>query len=88
MADWRPIKTAPKDGSPMLMWLATPISRNRSVEGITANTAIGFWLEGGWKSIECEDCGAMGSTLTGWMNDWQWIDINPTHWMPLPESPK
>ncbi len=90
---WRLIKTGPRDGSPMLMW-APDYRSTRQMPydhgslGLAEHTAIGFWLKGRWVTIECEDQGSMGSTQTGWMESFEWVDINPTHWMPLPEPPK
>lgn len=87
MSEWQPIETAPKDGSPVLLFLKKAVDRNYSVRGICDFHAIGFWLYGGWKSIEVEDCGTMGGELTGWMSDWVSLDLEPSHWMPLPEPP-
>lgn len=85
---WKPIDTAPKDGTAILLWCArAPRDRNYTVIGYCDNYALGFWAYGGWKSIEVEDCGGMGGELTGWMPDWTPIDLEPTYWMPLPESP-
>lgn len=85
--NWQPIETAPKDGRPLLMWLAEPIDRHYEVPGLSSNTAIGFWCEGNWVSIECEDNGFCGSSATGWMTSWEWIKIDPTHWTEM-EPPK
>lgn len=86
MSDWQLIETAPKDGSAILLWTSR-IERNYTVQGLCDNHAIGFWEHGRWQSIEVQDCGTMGSELTGWMEDWCPIDVQPTHWMPLPDAP-
>lgn len=71
----------------MWMWCAEPIARHNQPPGLAEHTAIGFWLENSWRSIECEDQGTMGSSQTGWMSHFEWIVINPSHWMPM-EPPK
>ncbi len=86
--DWNPIESAPKDGSPILLYCEDPVERHHQVEELADNLAIGFWLEGAWRSVDCEDNGSMGSSATGWMEDWRWVKVNPTHWMPIPEAPK
>lgn len=88
MSDWLPIESAPKDGTPMLLWLKKAPDRNYSVKGVCDNHAIGFWLHSRWSSIEVEDCGTMGGEMTGWMSDWASLDLSPTHWMPLPPAPR
>lgn len=89
MSAWKPINSAPKDGSPILLWCPEKIDRREEVPGLSANTAIGFWLEGAWRSIEGEESGgSMGSSRTGWMSgSWEWIEVTPTHWMEMPDPP-
>lgn len=87
MSAWQTIETAPKDGTPLLLWLKKPVDRNYSVRGICDLFAIGFWMYDRWQSIEVEDAGSMGGEMTGWMSDWCSLDLVPTHWMPLPEQP-
>ena len=88
MSEWQPIESAPKDGTAILLLLAKEPDRNYSVIQIAPDHAIGFWQYGCWKSIEVEDCGSMGGELTGWMPDWVSLDLEPTHWMPLPARPR
>jgi hypothetical protein len=88
MSEWQTMDNAPKDGTPMLMWLGKPIDRNYQVQDFCPNFAIGFWMYQRWQAIEVEDCGSMGGEYTGWMPDWCCLDIKPTHWMPLPEGPE
>jgi hypothetical protein len=87
MSEWRPIETAPKDGSAMLLYADTEY-RYYSVADIAPGIVIGFWMHGRWESIETQDCGSMGGEETGWMSDICPFDVSPTHWMPLPEAPK
>jgi hypothetical protein len=84
---WQPIETAPRDGSAILLWLKSAPDRNYIVMGICDNHAIGFWQYDRWQSIEVEDAGSMGGEMTGWMSDWCSLDLNPSHWMPLPTAP-
>jgi hypothetical protein len=88
--NWHPIETAPKDGTFILVYLAErPEQRYWDSWHIYMTPyTIGFWLHGKWKSIETKDCGTMGSDETGWMDDIVPIDINPSHWMPIPEPPE
>tara|TARA_Y100000310_G_C20458102_1_gene704018 strand:- start:281 stop:538 length:258 start_codon:yes stop_codon:yes gene_type:complete len=80
---WQPIKTAPKDGTAVLIhrniWPGTKSGFSESCKG--HNTYVAEWwgdppnnLEGCWMcfmdTIEDPDC-----------------PIKPTHWMPLPDPP-
>lgn len=87
---WQPIETAPRKGRPLPLGCpAGRLARDRNYEvrDLCDQVAIGFWLHGGWKSLEVEDCGTMGSEWTGWTADWVSIDLEPTHWMRLPTPP-
>lgn len=87
MSEWQTIESAPKDGTAVLLLLTSRPDRNYTVQGICDEYAVGFWIYGHWKSIEVEDCGSMGGELTGWMSDYVSIDLEPSHWMSLPEPP-
>jgi len=73
---WQPIETAPKDGTDILgmyMHIETQIVHNI------------FWLdneyepdENGWWTYEYSEVSRMK------LEDW----MTPTHWMPLPDTPK
>lgn len=88
MNEWQPIETAPKDGTPLLLALSRKPDRNYMVYDICPRHAIGLWQHGRWQSIEVEDCGSMGGEETGWMPDCVCLDLDPTHWMPLPKPPE
>ena len=86
MTEWRPIETAPRDGTPVLLYIPGENSWNR-LDG-TPDMVVGIWtnfsMETGWFS----DCGDVdqGYESTGayFVHDTH----NPTHWMPLPSPPK
>jgi hypothetical protein len=74
VTEWFPIKTAPKDGSTVILG------------GADCGTGEGFWHDGsecyghrggaGW-FWECDRSGLLTASNTC-----------PTHWMPLPAAPK
>lgn len=73
--DWQPIETAPKDGSPILVFCET-LRRDRDAVYVCRWTTPlkidiysggpGYWVEAGGE---------------------QYAEYKPTHWMPLPEPP-
>lgn len=78
---WQPIKTAPKDGTEVLLWCrcawrdATGFVDKGSFR-MDANASPGDsaeWLKDDYDDYSC----GMAST-----------PLNPTHWMPLPEPPE
>lgn len=85
---WQSINTAPKDGTPILLWLRRPVDRHYVASDKCPLTAIGFWDQHEWVSVETEDCGSMGGEYTGWMTDYQCLSVDPSHWMPIPAPPK
>lgn len=81
--NWQPIETAPRDGTPILIWQPDADAyfgprnswRNKHADPMQyfddARWAIGYWRpwpNGGW--------GNRNATV-----------VNPTHWMPLPPPP-
>ena len=85
--EWQPIKTAPKDGTPIIVYTGEKVDRNWQSSGICDHYAIAIWEYGNWCTIECEDCGMMNGEMTGWMEDWQHIRIEPICWCPLLPPP-
>lgn len=73
--NWRPIETAPKDGTRLLLCNAS----HDSVE-------VGFWDKGFyWTSRNGFD----GEWTNGYCDEYERdVVLKPTHWMPLPEPPK
>lgn len=97
--EWRDIATAPKDETPVLLWLAEPISRRgvgwkkqapcpQITIGLWGSTDPDYGRHDQWVPIETEDCGSMGGEMTGWMAHDERIPVEPTHWMPLPPAPE
>jgi hypothetical protein len=97
MTQWRPIETAPRDGTPLLLYCPGVTSWNRKigmpdiVVGLWEDKlgSISFdggktWHSGGWFS----DIGDVdqGYESTGAYFEHEWL--RPTHWMPLPAGPE
>lgn len=84
--EWRPIETAPKDGTEILIyrngWQEAPRAKWGDHEGEADDGEIiifgGWFLASEWQTYGCED------GFLGWNED---ADVMPTHWMPLPASP-
>lgn len=82
---WQPIETAPKDGTPVLLFV--PVQELRHYSGasqfIEAITAVGRWYAGG--HFQGDDAG-----WDVWPDDRgpTFPPEHPTHWMPLPQEPK
>lgn len=76
MTDWKPIESAPKDGTEIIVM-------HVHIETQIVNNA--FWIE---DDEYPQDTGWWSYTLSEvsrtQLNDWQ----TPTHWMPLPPPPK
>lgn len=85
MTDWKPIETAPRDGSEVLLfepgmdaayWMAM------ETEGFTfpANSGrvVGRFYDNNWVSHAAE---------AGWDGSVEPAPLRPTHWMPLPSPP-
>lgn len=73
---WRPIETAPKDGSDVLLG-------ELYADG-SMIMAVGMWWANCW--------GALGNQALILQNGSPLfmipLEINPTHWMPLPDAPE
>lgn len=82
MSDWKLIESAPKDGTPILLY-----HKNIGV-------VCGWWTENksypwafvdGTERYEPEECGDGIPDLISY-NAFH-IQFGPTHWMPLPQPP-
>ncbi|CAB4145767.1 hypothetical protein UFOVP1204_66 [uncultured Caudovirales phage] len=91
--NWQPIETAPKDGTPVLLWLDPPLHSNDCwswipfgeicvVTGWTTDTE---YRDGSYE-WNCGFCRESSADSYGYTFPLQ-IDVTPTHWMPLPTPP-
>ena len=71
--EWRPIETAPKDGT----WVLLGSNGTDSSSGTWVTQ--GYFYDEGWRG-ETTDDGAPGYCVLH--------DSQPTHWLPLPTPPK
>ncbi len=69
---WQPMETAPRDGTPILMFLAVP-----SKQAVGAGSAP-------VTQMVCGDLTGPGNLITSLVGD----VVRVTHWMPLPPPPK
>jgi hypothetical protein len=82
---WQPIETAPKDGTPVLVyWPCIEIDEDGDVTGkVLADpglVGVSQNAHGGWEDPECLNA-------VGYHFDDLWEYGAPTHWMPLPTAP-
>ena len=70
---WQPIETAPKDGTPVLIWM------KYGSQAVTAEWRGGRWraVWDGWSVIESE---------SDFGTECREVEV-PTHWMQLPAPP-
>jgi len=69
---WQPIETAPKDNTPLLLY-------NKIDDGL-------HYIEVGyWETYLCWS-GPIPEEGLGWQ--WNYIGVDPTHWMHIPLEPK
>jgi len=69
---WQPIETAPKDNTPLLLY-------NKIDDGL-------HYIEVGyWETYLCWS-GPIPEEGPGWQ--WNYIGVDPTHWMYMPLGPK
>lgn len=79
MGEWQPIETAPRDGTPLLLWGiegCSELHRPRLFKGVV----IASWL-GGSADAEGDDWWDEqgGVYYASW--------VRASHWMPLPDAP-
>ena len=86
MGDWQLIETAPKDGTAVLVWDA--------YEGaVTVGWVVAKYFANDGLSVGRMTTDLYNSGLMGWvcavpdLAGFYFKLRNPTHWMPLPDSP-
>ena len=87
---WQPIETAPRDGTPLLLWCPGMCSWNRK-DGMP-DLVVGLWWVDPYSS---RDLGAwysdVGDVDQGYESTGAYFEhesLRPTHWMPLPPPPE
>lgn len=73
MTNWRPIKDAPRDGTPVLLWARLKISPSGSGDFYPI---VGFWH----RSIE------RWKVVPEHLNSEE--ELVATHWLAIPEAPQ
>lgn len=83
-SDWQPIETAPKDGSPVLLYHTMCDNGYQDV---------GYWDEkfhtnyDEWSEEKMEPSYRGGWTAGAYAADEELVELFPSHWMPLPNPP-
>lgn len=81
MNDWRPIATAPRDGTQILLWAPRdhlPERGYMKVGHFQSDNEGGIYDQEGWSDGSYDDY-AVGPS---------WNPMDATHWMPLPKEPQ
>lgn len=83
-SSFRPIRSAPKTGEPILLSLNPPLDTNDIVGWCVTRllkVVVGWWNDYQWVGGFCEE----GSADTGGNSTPFQISLNPVAWQPLPE---
>lgn len=86
--DWQPIETAPRDGTPLLLYVPGCNSWNRK-RGMP-DIMTGIW-DDGYSQMDAGWYGDLGDIDHGYESTgacFEHIRLSPTHWMPLPKPPE
>jgi hypothetical protein len=83
---WRPIETAPRDGTSLLLYVPGVRTWNRPTD--IADRVVGLWSlnfadEGRWIS----DIGDVDQGYESTGSYWVVEELQPTHWLALPDPP-
>lgn len=95
---WRPIADAPKDGTPFLAFarVAPENSGYDMPPGNAPNVVVAWWGNSSHDGSRGRDAWLCtnvladmfgGSEWTGTWMEYEWAQVNPTHFMPLPSPP-
>lgn len=77
MTEWQPIETAPKDGTPIVLYAGR-------YGALGMGICCGAWRWNQWRIYGV----ANGPPSSGKKKETQWLDeVAPTHWRPLPPPP-
>jgi|GEM_PF-1728610 len=82
IAEWRPIETAPKDGTEIILRKADRVSAGNWIDPVRISTEPHATTGEPVQLVEHEE--GFWQSWDGGFAD----DDEPTHWMPLPEPPK
>jgi hypothetical protein len=90
MTEWKPIETAPRDGSWLLLKGGNHGIWRDDDEVEQAPVVCAFY--NGKNEYWCDDANDMVDyevwAYCFWDSGWRSVYVNPTHWMPLPEPPQ
>ena len=78
MTDWQPIETAPRDGTPILVWARWDWAAMGDPSDEPA------WRVAVWGGASWHECEAFCSVTD---NPYWDLAVEPTHWAPLPAVP-